>query len=254
MVGDAAWPPGAATGSAVELTCKQLAREESKMKRCQPAWAVLAIVIAWSSVGCGQPSLDETSTDTTIAIPVQPAVIIKLCGDCGQVKGTDSCCADGSIACTQCGLQKGAVGCCKMEKGVDVTLCSHCGHVAGSDTCCAPGEAKCGDCGMSKGAVGCCLQTADLSATSLDDDEGEGDDDGDEAAVNLDDDEGEGDDDGDESARQPGAAVSFDEHEDDEGEGDDDGDEAARRPGAAVGLDEHEDDEGEGDDDGDEAA
>ena len=58
---------------------------------------------------------------------------VMLCGSCGQVKGAETCCAEGAADCMTCGLDKGSPGCCKMEKGEDVTLCNGCGSAAGSD-------------------------------------------------------------------------------------------------------------------------
>ncbi len=37
----------------------------------------------------------------------------KLCGDCGQEKGTAECCAEGAEKCPNCNKHKGSPGCCK---------------------------------------------------------------------------------------------------------------------------------------------
>ena len=79
-----------------------------------------------------------------------------LCGGCGQVKGSDVCCAEGAEKCDKCGLTKGSPGCCKIEKGTDTKLCSKCGQIKGSDACCAEGAEKCDKCGLAKGSPGCC--------------------------------------------------------------------------------------------------
>jgi len=39
-----------------------------------------------------------------------------LCGSCGELKGTEACCAEGAEACSKCQLNKGAPGCCKLKK------------------------------------------------------------------------------------------------------------------------------------------
>ncbi len=37
----------------------------------------------------------------------------KLCGGCGQVKGSSKCCVKDAPQCGKCGLAKGSPGCCK---------------------------------------------------------------------------------------------------------------------------------------------
>ncbi len=79
-----------------------------------------------------------------------------LCGACGQIKGSDVCCAADAATCAKCGLVKGSPGCCKIEKGTDVKLCTACGQIKGSDVCCAADAEKCAKCGLAKGSPGCC--------------------------------------------------------------------------------------------------
>ncbi len=79
-----------------------------------------------------------------------------LCGACGQIKGSDTCCAADAATCAKCGLAKGSPGCCRIEKGTDVELCTGCGQIKGSDTCCAADAATCAKCGLAKGSPGCC--------------------------------------------------------------------------------------------------
>jgi len=62
------------------------------------------------------------------------AMAVTLCGGCGQVKGSPTCCLDGAEKCSGCDLDKGAPGCCKMEKGTDAKLCG-CGEIGGSEAC-----------------------------------------------------------------------------------------------------------------------
>lgn len=103
------------------------------------------------------PGLSACRTDSgatrSVADRSTPVV---LCGKCGEVKGSDACCAADAEVCG-CGLHHGSPGCCKMEKGADATLCSHCGEVLGSEKCCVAGAEVCPDCGMHAGSPGCCL-------------------------------------------------------------------------------------------------
>lgn len=81
---------------------------------------------------------------------------IVLCGHCGEVKGSEVCCAKDATVCG-CGAHKGSPACCKIKlSGQDVTLCNGCGHVKGTDVCCAADAAKCDGCGKAKGSPGCC--------------------------------------------------------------------------------------------------
>ena len=80
----------------------------------------------------------------------------RLCGTCGEIKGTEACCAKDAKACGKCGLHKGAPGCCKIEKGEDAALCRKCGEIKGTEACCAKDAEACGKCGLHKGAPGCC--------------------------------------------------------------------------------------------------
>jgi len=86
---------------------------------------------------------------------------IVLCGHCGQVKGSDVCCAKDAIVCS-CGAHKGSPVCCKIKlSGQDVTLCNNCGSVKGTDICCATDAVKCDNCGKTKGSPGCCLSVVE---------------------------------------------------------------------------------------------
>ncbi len=103
----------------------------------------LLAILALVTVGCGQQSEAQSES---------PA----LCGQCGQVKGADVCCAKDAVTCDECQLVKGSPGCCKIEKGADVALCAKCGQVKGADACCAEGAEKCDKCQLTKGSPGCC--------------------------------------------------------------------------------------------------
>ncbi len=93
----------------------------------------------------------------TQKVPSAPGKVA-LCTECGQIKGTASCCKPGQAVCSKCGLAKGSPGCCKITKGSSkpAYLCAHCGHIKGSAKCCQPGQATCAKCGLVKGAPGCC--------------------------------------------------------------------------------------------------
>lgn len=82
---------------------------------------------------------------------------VSLCGGCGHVKGSPTCCNPANADCAGCGMDKGAPGCCKIPKGADAALCGSCGEVGGTTKCCVPNSAVCMDCNKHKGAPGCCL-------------------------------------------------------------------------------------------------
>lgn len=89
----------------------------------------------------------------------------KLCGSCGDAKGSESCCSESATKCGDCGLTAGSKLCCveldETAKGKD--LCLDCGHVAGTENCCSDAAEKC-DCGMAKGSPLCCkLKDADAA-------------------------------------------------------------------------------------------
>ncbi len=107
--------------------------------------------------GCGQtttPDADLEADKATQGATETAAVF--LCGDCGQIKGSDDCCAEGAETCEKCGLATGAPGCCKIKKGTNVELCTACGQIKGSDACCAEGAETCAKCSLAKGSPGCC--------------------------------------------------------------------------------------------------
>ncbi len=65
---------------------------------------IAAMTMAVSAFACG--------ADKAKAAVAEQA----LCGKCGQVKGSDSCCKADAEKCGACGLVKGSPGCCKMPK------------------------------------------------------------------------------------------------------------------------------------------
>ncbi len=107
---------------------------------------LIAAILSISLSSCG--TADQTNQ-------VEDASVLSLCGDCGELKGTDGCCDASAAACPGCDLAKGSPGCCKMEKGTDVALCNGCGQIKGSDSCCDENATKCA-CGKAAGSPGCC--------------------------------------------------------------------------------------------------
>ena len=89
-----------------------------------------------------------------------------LCGECGQIKGSDVCCAADAEKCGKCDLVKGSPGCCKIQKGTDTELCTGCGQIKGSEACCVAGAATCEKCGLHQGSPGCC-RIKDVAAVAL---------------------------------------------------------------------------------------
>ena len=129
----------------------------------------LLVAITLVASGCGQST---TVQDPVLTDSLTPASVT-LCKDCGQVKGSETCCSDDAETC-HCGFHKGSPACCKADKtGEDITLCAKCGEVAGGEKCCAEGAEVC-DCGMHKGSPGCCLKTDDDEGHEEDHDGEEG--------------------------------------------------------------------------------
>lgn len=126
--------------------------------------AVLAALVAIVSWGC-------TSSDAPVASSTETAhadgdhaghdhdhaAVGKICGGCGESKGTENCCSDSAAKCDSCGLNKGSLLCCVEldESATGKDLCGSCGQVAGTDACCADDAEKC-ECGMAKGSPLCC--------------------------------------------------------------------------------------------------
>ncbi|MFO7914643.1 MAG: hypothetical protein R6U43_03010 [Candidatus Krumholzibacteriales bacterium] len=64
-----------------------------------------------------------------------------ICGECGEEKDSERCCAEDAARCSDCGLIKGSPGCCNMPRpGRDARICSECGKFEGSDECCVKGS------------------------------------------------------------------------------------------------------------------
>ena len=135
--------------------------------------ALLAAIGLIVAVGCGQTATVEDSTDNPLPVEITTASLT-LCKDCGEVKGTDKCCAEGAAAC-DCGFHKGSLACCKVDKtGEDITLCTECGFVVDSKKCCADGAEVC-ECGFAHGSPACCkVEKEALAAADGDDHDRDG--------------------------------------------------------------------------------
>lgn len=65
--------------------------------------ALVAVgVLAWAAVSFAQCGG---------AAKASAAVSAQLCPKCGEVAGTEKCCAAGAEVCAGCGLHKGSPGC-----------------------------------------------------------------------------------------------------------------------------------------------
>lgn len=120
-------------------------------------WTAYITTMALASlllVGCGGEKENNTATNNTAEI-----THVNFCGDCGQHKGAETCCAKDGTVCESCGFHKGAPLCCKLQQA-DVagkTLCGKCGDVAGGEKCCQEGATEvCAKCKLNKGSPLCC--------------------------------------------------------------------------------------------------
>ena len=78
------------------------------MMRKAKLFSALVAIVGMIALGCA-PTSDSTTVESgaeTVAAGVT------LCGLCGQVKGSDVCCAADAVKCEKCGLVKGSPGCC----------------------------------------------------------------------------------------------------------------------------------------------
>ncbi len=65
-----------------------------------------------SSCACVTDKCEPTTTSSA-KMDKLASQNLELCGDCGEVKGSDKCCVPEAEKCEKCGLNKGAPGCCK---------------------------------------------------------------------------------------------------------------------------------------------
>lgn len=122
-----------------------------------------ASIVSWGCTSSEVPSTATTSTESTHDHEGHDheghdhAAHGKICGSCGESKGTADCCSETAAKCDDCGMNKGSHLCCVEldESAAGKDLCGLCGQVAGSDSCCAEGAEKC-ECGMAKGSPLCC--------------------------------------------------------------------------------------------------
>ena len=119
--------------------------------------AILFIIALFFS-GCEQKEKLNEKTQTH-SHSMGKNADITLCGNCGQVKGSDICCKVDAVKCG-CGAHKGSPACCTITlTGENITLCGHCGEVRGSELCCLETAEKCVKCDKIKDSPGCCLHT-----------------------------------------------------------------------------------------------
>lgn len=116
---------------------------------------LVAALAACLSLGCTNSAPPETATNSEAS--AGDDVAGKLCGDCGDEKGSSDCCSESAAKCDGCGMNEGSKLCC-VELDASVAgkdMCGSCGHAAGSESCCVEGAEKC-ECGMAKGSPLCC--------------------------------------------------------------------------------------------------
>ncbi len=110
---------------------------------------VLVIALLMGGItmtGCGSLRKQTHSEET-----------LTICDTCGEVEGTDACCAEGATWCRQCGLHKESPGCCKIEKGGGPQpVCGDCGEIKDTEDCCDANAKRCARCGKIKHSLGCC--------------------------------------------------------------------------------------------------
>ena len=120
-------------------------------------WTVLIALVTVAFLGCGRtPTAEGPVEPSGTGEIIATETSFFLCGDCGEVKETEVCCAEDAKKCDKCSLIAGSPGCCKIEKGSDAKICTQCGQVAGSDACCDEDAEKCDKCNLAKGSPGCC--------------------------------------------------------------------------------------------------
>lgn len=128
---------------------------------------VFVTIVGLSCWGCTASTTPAPATNTTADVHgdhdghdhdgESHEVATKLCGGCGDEKGSESCCSETAAKCDSCGLNKGSALCCvELEESVaGKDMCGKCGHAAGTEQCCAADAEKC-SCGMAKGSPLCC--------------------------------------------------------------------------------------------------
>lgn len=118
---------------------------------CQISMIVLTSFLL---LGCG----GDNTADTSSTNDGVQTTLTNFCGDCGQYKGSDTCCTDGAEKCPDCGFHKEAPLCCKLEQAAVAgkTICGKCGEFAGEKKCCKEGADVCTKCELNKGAPLCC--------------------------------------------------------------------------------------------------
>lgn len=94
----------------------------------------------WRIYVCCKDCIDKIKAepqkfmDKITANGEQPECRPDLCPKCGEGKGSDKCCKEGSEKCADCGKAKGAPGCCKSVPSCPAGYKSCCGGAAASAT------------------------------------------------------------------------------------------------------------------------
>ena len=122
-------------------------------KKCLIVVMVLAFAGVFLSFnGCSKSDKMATATEEKT-----PDKSVKLCTNCGQIKGSVLCCKPNQPKCSGCSLAKGSPGCCKIPKdATSAAICTKCGQIKGSELCCKPNQTECTKCGLVKGSPGRC--------------------------------------------------------------------------------------------------
>ncbi len=105
----------------------------------------------------GSGTMDNSDKGASNQTPAVNTVAntVSYCA-CGEIKGSDNCCADGAEKC-ECGKIAGSPLCCVEipDDLKDQDFCA-CGWAKGSENCCSKDGEVCEACGMHKGSTLCC--------------------------------------------------------------------------------------------------
>ena len=139
---------------------EQIHRFQRRKRMNLRQWTSLAtLAIAMTFVGCGNDASNGGGdSNSTSNATTETTTVAVLCGDCGEQKGADSCCAADSEICGSCNLHKGTALCCAAladdAKGKDI--CTGCGYAADAGHTCPTDGEVCKSCGLQKGSDACC--------------------------------------------------------------------------------------------------
>ncbi|MEO1618670.1 MAG: hypothetical protein AAFV88_22665 [Planctomycetota bacterium] len=129
----------------------------------------LAVLLMTTLIGCGSDeATPETPETPETATPV--SLTGDVCGKCGDIAGTETCCKGETCSC---GMQKGSALCCSGVESSDVVYCKDCGFGKGTDECCSDDNTACTKCGLAAGSDLCCKVATDDSHEGHDHDHGD---------------------------------------------------------------------------------